>query len=176
MAAGGMPFWRKTPVWDKEAAAYPAREKGIRVVHPRFGVVLSPEGGALKTMLTPFKLGIAGVVGEGNQYMSWITLEDTLGVLRRCLTDERLEGPVNTVAPHPVTNREFTKTLGKVLGRPTLFPLPAFAAKMVLGEMADEMLLASVRAVPKKLEQLDYPFRYPELEPALRHLLKRPAR
>ena len=154
-----------------EAAARPAAEKGLRVVHLRIGVVLSPAGGALARMLTPFKLGLGGRIGAGSQFMSWIAIDDLTGAVHHALTTESLRGPVNAVAPRPVTNREFTKTLGRVLGRPTLFPMPAFAARLAFGEMADELLLASARVEPAKLVTSGYRFRAPELEGALRRLL-----
>src|SRR5256714_4559219 len=119
-----------------EAATEPARAAGIRTVSLRFGVVLSKEGGALAKMLLPFKLGAGGRVGSGKQYMSWIALDDAVGAIEHALTDENLSGPVNVVAPQPVTNAEFTKTLGHVLGRPTLLPVPAFGLRLALGEMA----------------------------------------
>ncbi|WP_145370953.1 TIGR01777 family oxidoreductase [Maioricimonas rarisocia] len=156
-----------------EAAAGPAREAGIRVVHVRLGMILSPKGGALQKMLTPFKLGGGGVVGDGNQYWSWIALDDAAAIFTRAATDAGLEGPVNAVTPNPVTNREFTQTLAKVLHRPAIIPVPKFAARLALGEMADELLFASVRVMPEKLQASDYAFRYPELEEALRHLLGR---
>lgn len=154
-----------------EAATAPARQAGIRVVHVRFGVILSPKGGALAKMLLPFKLGAGGVIGSGEQYWSWITLDDVIGAIHHAVLTESLHGPVNVVAPQPVTNREFTKTLGRVLNRPTIFPMPAFAARLALGEMADELLLASQRVRPTQLEQSAYVFRHPQLEPALRALL-----
>lgn len=156
-----------------EAAADAARQVGIRVVHLRIGVVLSTEGGALATMLTPFRLGLGGVVGSGDQYMSWIALDDVVGAIHHVLMTPDLSGPVNAVAPAPVTNRDFTKTLGRVLGRPTLLPIPAFGARVAFGEMADELLLASTRVVPARLTTSGYPFRFPHLEEALRHLLGR---
>jgi hypothetical protein len=156
-----------------EAAADPARQAGIRVAHMRIGVVLSTAGGALATMLTPFRLGAGGVVGGGDQYMSWIALDDVVGALHHALMTKELSGPVNTVAPNPVTNRDFTKTLGRVLSRPTLFPVPAFAARLAFGEMADELLLSSTRVVPARLTASGYEFRFPRLEEALRHLLGR---
>jgi len=158
-----------------EAAAAPAAAKGIRVVHPRFGIILSPAGGALAKMLTPFRLGVGGRIGTGGQYMSWISIDDVVGVIHHALTDERLSGPVNTVSPGPVTNLEFTKTLGRVLSRPTVFPMPAFAARMAFGEMADELLLSSARVLPDRLGATGYRFRAPALEDALRHLLGRAA-
>ena len=154
-----------------EAAARPAAEKGIRVVHLRIGVVLSPAGGALAKMLTPFKLGLGGKIGSGNQYMSWIAIDDLVGVIQHALATDALRAPVNAVAPRPVTNREFTKTLGRVLGRPTIFPMPAFAARLAFGEMADELLLASARVEPVRLAASGYRFQMPELDAALRHLL-----
>jgi hypothetical protein len=154
-----------------EGAADPAREAGIRVVHLRFGIILSAEGGALAKMLLPFRMGLGGKIGSGAQYMSWITLDDVVGSILHALQTEGLEGPVNAVAPEPVTNREFTKALGRVLSRPTLFPLPGFAAGLVFGEMADELLLASTRVDPARLRDTGYTFRHPDLEPALRHLL-----
>jgi uncharacterized protein (TIGR01777 family) len=157
-----------------EAATAPAVQRGIRVVHLRFGIVLSPAGGALAKMLTPFRLGLGGVVGTGKQYMSWIALDDVLGAIHHALSTEALQGPVNVVAPQAVTNREFTTTLGKVLRRPTRLPLPAFAARLLFGEMADALLLASTRVAPVRLVAAGYTFHYPELEAALQHLLMPP--
>ncbi|MEE8200800.1 MAG: TIGR01777 family oxidoreductase [Candidatus Acidoferrales bacterium] len=154
-----------------EAASQPAAQKGIRVVSLRIGVVLSPRGGALGQMLLPFKLGVGGKIGSGRQYLSWIAIDDLVGVIHHALTTDSLQGPVNTVAPQAVTNLEFTKTLGRVLGRPTLFPLPAFAARWAFGQMADELLLASARVEPARLKASGYVFRTPDLEGALRHLL-----
>ncbi len=154
-----------------EAAAQPASQAGIRTVLLRIGVVLSPAGGALAKMLLPFKMGVGGVMGSGNQYWSWIGVDDVVGVIHHALMTDGLEGAVNVVAPQPATNKEFTKTLGRVLGRPTLFPLPGFAVRLALGEMADDLLLASARVVPSKLVATGYTFRQPELEGALRHLL-----
>ncbi|HVF29280.1 MAG TPA: TIGR01777 family oxidoreductase [Pyrinomonadaceae bacterium] len=156
-----------------EAAAEAARAASIRVVHLRIGMVLSGEGGALGKMLTPFKMGVGGKIGSGEQYMSWIALDDVVGTIKHALKDESLEGAVNTVAPGAVTNAEFTKTLGGVLGRPTLFPVPAFAARLAFGEMADELLLSSTRVEPKRLHATNYQFAYPQLEGALRHVLKK---
>ncbi|MBW3542612.1 MAG: TIGR01777 family oxidoreductase [Planctomycetes bacterium] len=156
-----------------EAAAEPARQAGIRTVHTRFGVVLSAAGGALKQMLTPFKLGAGGKIGSGRQYWSWVAIDDVVGAIHHALMMDSLDGPINVTAPQPVTNREFTKTLGRVLHRPTLLPLPGFAARLALGEMADELLLASARVVPQKLQDSGYEFRYTDLEAALRHALGR---
>jgi uncharacterized protein (TIGR01777 family) len=158
-------------VWEK--AADPAREAGIRVVHTRFGVVLSPKGGALGTTLPIFKLGGGGRIGSGRQYWSWVALDDVVGSIIHALENDSVEGPVNVGSPDPLTNAEYTKVLGKVLNRPTVFPLPAPAARLMLGEIADELLLASARMEPSKLEETGYEFRYPELEDALRHLLGR---
>ncbi|MAT72925.1 MAG: TIGR01777 family protein [Planctomycetaceae bacterium] len=154
-----------------EAACQPARDAGIRTVNTRIGVVQSPKGGALAKMLTPFKLGAGGVLGSGEQYISWIALEDVARGLQFAVETPGLSGPVNLVAPNPVTNREFTKTLGRVLGRPTIFPVPAFAAKLAFGEMAEALLLASTRVAPTALEAAGFEFQHRQLEPALRHLL-----
>ena len=154
-----------------EAAAQPARDAGIRVVNFRQGIVLTRKGGALQKMLPPFRMGVGGVIGDGSQSMSWIALDDAVGAVQHALSTEGLRGPVNAVSPMPVTNRGFTKALGRVLGRPTILPMPAFAARLAFGEMADALLLASLRVVPDRLRGTGYAFRYPELEPALRHLL-----
>jgi uncharacterized protein (TIGR01777 family) len=156
-----------------EAASHNAKDAGIRVVNPRIGVVLSPEGGALAKMLFPFKMGGGGVLGSGKQYMSWIGLDDVAGAIHHALMTDSIEGPVNCVAPHPVTNREFTKTLGKVLNRPTILPMPGFAARLAFGEMAEELLLASTRVKNGVLESTDYKYRTPTLEECLRHQLGR---
>jgi uncharacterized protein len=154
-----------------EAATAAAAQKGVRVVIPRFGMVLSPAGGALAKMLPPFRMGAGGKLGSGKQYMSWVALDDAVGAIHHVLTNDVLKGPVNVVAPNSVTNFEFTQTLGRVLSRPTLAPVPAFAARLAFGEMADALLLASTRVEPAKLLNTGYRFRYPELEGALRHLL-----
>ena len=156
-----------------EAAASPAREAGIRVVHLRIGIVLTPAGGALGQMLLPFRMGAGGVIGSGRQYMSWVALDDVLGGILHALRTDGLAGPVNLVAPNPVTNAEFTKTLGRVLRRPTILPLPAFGARLAFGEMADALLLASTRVEPARLREGSFDFGYPELEDALRHVLGR---
>lgn len=154
-----------------EGAAAPAAKAGIRVVSLRTGIVLSPAGGALGKMLAPFKLGLGGVQGPGTQYMSWIAIDDLLGVIHHALESIDLAGPVNAVGPAPVTNAEFTSTLGGVLGRPTVVPAPAFALRLAFGEMADATLLASTRVRPERLLATRYRFRFPELESALRHVL-----
>ena len=154
-----------------ETATAPARDRGIRVVNLRIGIVLSRSGGALATMLVPFKLGVGGVVGRGDQFMSWIALTDVVNIVGHALTNESLRGPINAVAPHAVTNREFTKALGKVLRRPTVFPVPAVAARLVFGEMAEALLLAGARVVPAMLDGSGFTFAYPDVEDALRHEL-----
>lgn len=154
-----------------EAASEAAERKGIRVVRLRIGMVLSPKGGALPRMLGIFRAGLGGRVGSGEQYTSWIALDDLVGAIDHAIRTESLEGPVNAVAPRPVTNREFAKTLGRVLGRPAVLPVPAFAVRLALGEMADELLLASARVEPDRLLLSGYEFRHPELEGALRHML-----
>lgn len=156
---------------DWEAATQPAEESGMRVIHLRFGIILSETGGALAKMLTPFRLGLGGKIGSGKQFMSWIALDDVVGVINHALTLDALRGPVNVVAPNSVTNQEFTKMLGHVLSRPTIFPVPAFAARLAFGEMADALLLASTRVEPLRLKESGYAFQYPELESALRHVL-----
>ncbi|MFV2065745.1 MAG: TIGR01777 family oxidoreductase [Pirellulales bacterium] len=154
-----------------EAAIQAAADAGIRVVQLRFGVILSPRGGALVKMLLPFKLGVGGRVGSGRQWWSWISVEDAAGAIQHGLMTDTLRGAVNAAAPNPVTNAEFTKTLGRLLQRPTLLPMPAFAARLALGEMADELLLASTRVAVNKLIGSGYAFRHPTLDEALRHLL-----
>jgi uncharacterized protein (TIGR01777 family) len=154
-----------------EAATAPASEAGIRVVHLRCGVVLTAAGGALAKLLLPFQLGAGGRLGSGRQYMSWIGIDDVLGAILHTVRTDTLRGAVNAVAPRAVTNLDFTKALGRVLSRPTLFPVPAAAARLVFGEMADEMLLASTRVAPTRLTATHYAFRHPELEDALRHTL-----
>lgn len=157
-----------------EVAAAPAVQRGIRTVHLRFGMILSRTGGALAKMLPPFRLGVGGVIGTGRQYWSWISLDDAVGVIQQALTTDALRGPVNVVAPQSLTNAEFTKVLGRLLHRPTLVPVPAFAARLAFGEMADALLLASTRVEPMRLLAAAYPYRLPELEGALRHLLTPP--
>src|SRR6267142_2195671 len=137
--------------WEKATAL--ATEKGIRVVNTRFGVILAVNGGALAKMLPPFRLGLGGKIGSGKQWMSWIAIDDVVNGIQFCLEHESLRGPVNFVAPNPVTNAQFTKTLGKVLARPTILPVPAFAVRLLFGEMADALLLSSQRVEPTKLKQ-----------------------
>ncbi len=156
-----------------ENATAPAREAGIRVVNLRIGVVLSPQGGALKKMLLPFKLGGGGIVGSGKQHWSWIALDDLIRAILHCIQTESLSGPVNATSPQVVTNREFTKTLGKVLRRPTIFPMPAFVVKTVFGEMGEELMLASTRCDSTKLVGSGFEFSCENLEAAFQHLLGR---
>lgn len=159
--------------WEKEAAR--AADFGIRTVMLRFGVILARHGGALQRMLLPFKLGLGGRLGSGSQWMSWVTLPEAVALIRYALDTPALQGPVNAVAPNPATNAEFTRILAKVLRRPAIFPVPAFALRLLLGEMADALLLSSQRVVPWKLQDRGYRFRDPELEAALRALLARSA-
>jgi hypothetical protein len=156
-----------------EAATKPAAESGIRVVNLRFGFVLSPAGGGLAKMLPAFKMGVGGKIGSGRQYLSWIGIDDLVQIILFATTTEALHGPANAVAPNPVTNLEFTKTLARVLGRPAFFPMPAFAVRLAFGEMGEELLLASTRVEPAQLLSAGYQFRFIQLEGALRHLLGR---
>lgn len=154
-----------------EAATEPAVQAGIRVVNLRTGVVLSAVGGALARMLTPFKFGLGGIVGSGRQYMSWIALDDLVAAIRHLILADDVSGPVNAVSPNPVTNREFTKTLGRVLRRPTILPLPAAVVRLLFGEMGQALLLASARIVRLRLQTSGFEFSHPHLEDALRHEL-----
>ena len=156
--------------WEK--AAQPAVEAGARVAFGRIGMVLSGAGGTLPTMLPSFKLGIAGVVGSGTQYISWVQIEDLISMIEFILENDRIEGPVNLVAPAAATNREFTKALGKVVNRPTLMKMPAFVAKTVFGQMADELILSSTRVLPSVLMRNGYVHRHANLETALSASLK----
>ncbi|HUQ63665.1 MAG TPA: TIGR01777 family oxidoreductase [Acidimicrobiales bacterium] len=152
-----------------EAAAAPAADAGIRVVNIRSGIVMTGRGGALKKQLLPFKLGLGGRLGSGKQYLSWVALEDEIGGIRHALSNESVRGPINLTAPNPVTNREFTKTLGRVLRRPTLIPVPTPALDLILGrQLVREMLLGGQRVLPAVLQAHRYEFRYPQLEDALR--------
>ncbi|QDT37905.1 TIGR01777 family oxidoreductase [Stratiformator vulcanicus] len=157
---------------DWEAACEPARQAGIRVVNIRIGIVLSPKGGALAKMLPLFKYGMGGKLGNGRQWWSWIALDDLIGTIHYAICDESISGPVNGTAPQPVTNEEFTKTLGKVLHRPTILPVPSFGPKILLGsEEADALLFASTRVLPKRLLDAGYKFRHDRLDGALQHLI-----
>ena len=156
-----------------ESSTQPAAKAGIRTVQARFGVVLARSGGALSKMLTPFRVGIGGNLGSGRQWWSWVALDDVLGVIEHILKMDTLEGPVNVVSPNPVTNREFTKSLASVLSRPSVFPMPALAARLALGQMADELLLSSQRVDPARLRSSGYRFRHTDLRPALEAILKK---
>ncbi|HMM80858.1 MAG TPA: TIGR01777 family oxidoreductase [Pyrinomonadaceae bacterium] len=155
--------------WEAESRR--AEDAGIRTVLLRTGIVLSKDGGALATMLLPFKIGVGGVIGDGKQWMSWISLDDEIRAIEFVLEHEEVRGAVNLVSPNPVTNQEFTSVLGEVLYRPTFIPLPEFAVSMLLGEMGDELLLSSTRAKPARLDQLGFEWQFPELKPALEHVL-----
>jgi uncharacterized protein len=156
-----------------EAEAQKAEACGIRAVILRFGVILSAEGGALPRMLTPFRMGVGGRLGSGKQWMSWLTLGEAVDLIRHAIENDNLRGPVNAVSPNAIRNAEFTRILAHVLHRPALFPAPAFALRLTLGEMADALLLSSQRAAPRKLEAEGYSFRNADLEGALRLVLGR---
>jgi len=154
-----------------EAAAESAANSGIRTVQIRIGMVLSPDGGALQKMLPPFRLGLGGKIGSGRQWMSWVHVQDIVGAILQIMKTDSLQGPINMVSPNPATNAEFTKTLARVLPRPAIFPMPAFAARVAFGQMADELLLASQRVEPAKLLASGYTFQHPELRLALQEIL-----
>jgi uncharacterized protein (TIGR01777 family) len=154
-----------------EGATEPARQSGIRTASMRFGVILSTEGGALRQMLRPFRLGLGGRIGDGRQWWSWIHVNDVVGAIYHVMKTDLVHGPVNVVAPRPVRNAEFTEALAGVLHRPAMFPVPAFAARLAFGEMADELLLASQRVEPAKLVASGYPFQHSELHNALQEIL-----
>lgn len=158
-------------VKDWEQATAPSEDAGIRVVLARTGVVLSPRGGALEKMLLPFKLGLGGPLGGGAQWMSWISLDDQVSAMERAINDVTLRGPVNMVAPNPVTNAQFAAALGRALHRPALLPVPSFALELMYGEMADATVLAGQRVRPAKLEAAGFSWRHPELDAALRAVL-----
>jgi len=154
-----------------EGATAPAAARGIRVVIPRLGMVLSAAGGALASMLPVYRLGIGGKIGNGQQYVSWIAIDDVLGIILHAINRDSVRGPVNAVSPNPVTNSVFAKTLARELSRPAVFALPAFAARLAFGKMADEALLSSSKVSPARLIESGYEFAFPELEGALRHIL-----
>ena len=156
-----------------EAATHPAMAAGIRTVMIRTGIVLSAKGGALAKMLPPFKMGLGGRIGDGRQWMSWIDIEDMVGAIHRILKTDLLQGPVNMVAPRPVTNAEFTRILAEALSRPALFPVPSFAVKLLFGEMGETVLLGSQRVEPSQLVASGYPFRFHDLAASLKHVLKK---
>ena len=160
-------------VRDWEAEAVRAEMSGIRVARLRMGVVLSGEGGALPLMLLPFRFGAGGRLGSGEQWISWIALEDTVAILCAAIADEKFAGPLNVVAPNPLRNADFTRIAAAVLHRPAFLAAPAFALRLALGEVADALLLASQRVAPERLVELGYRFRLPEFEPALRAILHR---
>jgi uncharacterized protein (TIGR01777 family) len=153
-------------------ASAPAADAGIRTVNIRTGIVLSNKGGALKKMLPPFKMGGGGILGNGKQYMSWISLEDEVRAIRFAMENPAIEGAVNLTAPDPVNNLDFTKKLGKVLHRPTIMPLPEFAVRLIFGEMGEYLLLGSARVLPKKLIDTGYEFCHADLESALEDILR----
>ncbi len=155
-----------------EAATAPAKQAGVRVVNVRLGVVLSAAGGALGKMLLPFKMCVGGVIGTGTQYWSWLTVAEAARIFAFAVRNPDLHGPVNAASPQPVTNAEFTKALGRVLHRPTIFPLPAFMARLALGEMADDLILGSTRVVPTRLQAAGYQFQNPEIEAALAAIIR----
>ncbi len=154
-----------------EAAAHPARDAGIRVVWARFGLIVSAQGGVLAAMLPAFRLGLGGALGSGRQWMSWIALDDAIGAFQHVIQSEKLSGPVNFTSPAAVTNAEWTRTLARVLGRPAFMKVPAFALRLLPGNMADEALLASARVAPRRLQETAFRFQGPELEEAFRREL-----
>lgn len=156
-----------------EQATRTAQDAGIRTVHIRTGVVLSPLGGVLQKIVPPFKMGLGGIIGNGQQYMSWVSLREVISMIQFIIENEMISGPVNLVSKNPVTNADFTKTLGKVLNRPTLIPLPATVARVMFGEMADALLLSGTRVMPSKLKTAGYKYIDEDLESTLRSLLKR---
>ena len=169
-AAGDNFLAEVSKAWEAESRR--AEDAGIRTVLLRTGIVLSKDGGALSTMLLPFKLGVGGVVGSGKQWMSWISLPDEIDVINFVIDNENIRGAVNAVSPNPVTNHDFTKTLGEVLYRPTFLPLPEFAVSMVFGEMGDALLLASTKVLPKRLQDAGFEFKFPDLKAAIENAVK----
>ena len=156
--------------WESEARR--AEDMGIRTVLLRNGIVLSKDGGALGTMITPFKFGVGGVVGSGKQWMSWVSLDDVVEVVNFAIENEKVRGAINVASPNPVTNEEFTKTLGEVLYRPTFLPLPEFAVNLVFGEMGDALLIHSTKVLPKRLLDAGFKFKFPDLRSALENAVK----
>ncbi|HUF05256.1 MAG TPA: TIGR01777 family oxidoreductase [Aridibacter sp.] len=154
-----------------EAESMKAQEFGARVVVPRFGIVLSKDGGALAKMITPFSFGLGGTVGEGSQWMSWISLHDLVRIIQFLINNDRIKGSLNATAPNPVTNEAFTNTLGKVLNRPTFIPVPGFGVKLLFGEMGEKLLLEGAKVLPTKLLEAGFKFDFPELEGALKQAL-----
>jgi len=168
-AAGDLFMSRVCQVW--ESSADPARDAGVRVVHPRMGLVQTPDDGALQRSLPLFKLGLGGRFGAGRQWWSWVMLDDVIGVLVHALTDDGVSGPINVTAPDPVTNATYTRVLGRVLGRPAVLPIPEFGPRLVFGEMADELLYSSARVLPRATLASGYRFRHTDLEAGLRSVL-----
>ena len=160
---------------DWEAGTGPAAQAGVRVVNTRFGIVLTPAGGLLGSLLPPFRLGLGGPIGSGTQYVSWIALGDVLDVLLFLIATDSISGPVNVTAPHPLPNLEFVRTLGRVLRRPSVIPVPGFALQVILGQEAAAMMVGGQRVLPARLVAAGYRFHHADLEPALRHLLAAPA-
>jgi uncharacterized protein (TIGR01777 family) len=156
-----------------EAATQPAADAGIRTAQMRIGVVMSADGGALPEMLTPFRLGLGGRLGSGRQWWTWVSVRDVVGAIQHVLNHDSLSGPVNTVAPNPVTNDGFTRILASVLNRPAIFPMPAFAVRLIFGEMGQELFLGSQRVEPAKLAATGYQFQHPDLKNALKEILQR---
>lgn len=156
-----------------EAATNPAIKRNVRVVHLRFGMILSSDGGALSKMLPAFRLGLGGRIGNGRQFISWIAIDDVVRAIDHIMTRDKLSGPINVVSPNPVRNGEFTKTLGRVLSRPTFLNIPGFAVRLLFGEMADALLLSSTRVEPTRLISSGFVFKYPRLEGALKHCLRK---
>jgi uncharacterized protein (TIGR01777 family) len=155
-----------------EEVTFEAKEKGIRTVNMRFGIILDAHGGALAKMLPPFRMGVGGRIGSGKQWMSWIAIDDVVSAIRHALNNESLFGPINFVAPNPVRNFEFTKILGRILSRPTIFPIPEFGVRLAFGEMGEALLLSSQRVQPVRLQASGFEFTYPTLATALSHILK----
>jgi uncharacterized protein (TIGR01777 family) len=156
-----------------EAATQPAVQAGIRTAQLRIGVVMSADGGALPKMLTPFRLGLGGRLGTGSQWWTWVSVRDVVGAIQHVLNHDTLSGPVNTVAPNPLTNAEFTRILASVLNRPEIFPMPAFVVRLIFGEMGEELFLGSQRVEPAKLATTGYQFQHPDLKNALKEILQR---
>ena len=156
-----------------EAATQPAAQAGIRTAQMRIGVVMSADGGALPAMLTPFRMGLGGRLGNGRQWWTWVSVRDVVGAIQHVLNHETLSGPVNTVAPNPVTNAEFTRILASALNRPAIFPMPAFAVGLIFGEMGEDLFLGSQRVEPAKLAGTGYQFQHPDLKNALKEILQR---
>ena len=156
-------------LWEAEAKNIEAL--GIRTCYLRTGIVLGKNGGALAKMLPPFKMALGGPIGSGKQWMSWIHLEDIVGMIRFAIDNDTIKGPINGTAPQPVSNKEFSQTLGKVLKRPAIFPMPAFVVKLLFGQMGEELLLSGQKVIPEKLTQAGYQFKYPKLESALKDIV-----